>query len=367
MKKDSKIYLAGHYGLVGSAIWQKLQDQGYTNLIGRSHCELDLIDSTAVKDFFDEEQPEYVILAAAYVGGIIANHTYRADFIYRNLQIQNNVIGESYRHRVEKLLFLGSSCIYPKESPQPIKEEYLLTSPLEYTNEPYAIAKIAALKLLESFNLQYGTNYLAVMPTNLYGPNDNFDLERSHVLPALIRKMHLARCMQDNNWSSIQLDLRRRTLNEINGKSTIDDFIYTLNKFGIFPNHIELWGTGRPMREFLWSEDLADACLFIMSNVDFADLKQETGDVRNCHINVGTGKEISIKGLAELVADVVGYSGKIKFNPSKPDGTMRKLTDVSRLNALGWNYSMELEEGVHLLYQWYLADQEQNQAYSEVI
>lgn len=361
MNKNSKIYLAGHNGLVGSAIWKNLQNQGYTKLVGRSHSELDLMDSTAVKDFFDEERPVYVILAAAYVGGIIANNTYRADFIYRNLQIQNNVIGESFRHKVKKLLFLGSSCIYPKESPQPIKEEYLLTSPLEYTNEPYAIAKIAALKMLESFNLQYGTNYLAVMPTNLYGPNDNFDLEKSHVLPALIRKMHLAKCFQENDWSSIQKDLRRRTLNEMSGMSTIDDFIFTLNKFGIFSNHLELWGTGRPMREFLWSEDLAEACLFIMNNVNFDDLKKGIEDVRNCHINIGTGKEISIKKLAELVAGIVGYTGKIRFNPLKPDGTMRKLTDVSKLNMLGWKYSMELEEGVFCLYQWYLRDQELKQ------
>lgn len=359
MNKNSKIYLAGHNGLVGSAIWKNLQKQGYTKLVGRSHKELDLMDSTAVKDFFDEERPVYVILAAAYVGGIIANNTYRADFIYRNLQIQNNVIGESFRHKVKKLLFLGSSCIYPKESPQPIKEEYLLTSPLEYTNEPYAIAKIAALKMLESFNLQYGTNYLAVMPANLYGPNDNFDLEKSHVLPALIRKMHLAKCFRENDWSSIQKDLRRRTLNEMSGMSTIDDFIFTLNKFGIFSNHLELWGTGRPMREFLWSEDLAEACLFIMNNVNFDDLKKGIEDVRNCHINIGTGKEISIKKLAELVASIVGYTGKIRFDPLKPDGTMRKLTDVSKLNTLGWKYSMELEEGVFHLYQWYLMDQEQ--------
>ncbi len=359
MNKDSKIYLAGHNGLVGSAIWRNLQSKEYTNLIGRSHSELDLMDGAAVKKFFDEEKPEYVILAAAYVGGIIANNTYRADFIYRNLQIQNNVIGESFRHKVKKLLYLGSSCIYPKESPQPIKEEYLLTSSLEYTNEPYAIAKIAALRMCESFNLQYGTNYLAVMPTNLYGPNDNFDLEKSHVLPALIRKMQLAKCLQENNWSAIKRDVQRRALNEINGRSTIDDFIFTLNKLGIYSNHLELWGTGKPMREFLWSEDLAEACLFIMDHVNFVDLKNGAEDVRNCHINIGTGKEISIKKLAELVAEIVGYTGRIKFNPFKPDGTMRKLTDVSKINNLGWKYSTELEEGIPLLYQWYLKEQEQ--------
>ncbi|WP_298653457.1 GDP-L-fucose synthase [uncultured Proteiniphilum sp.] len=360
MNENSKIYVAGHNGLVGSAIWKNLQSRGYTNLIGRSHDELDLLDSQAVKDFFDEEKPEYVILAAAYVGGIIANNTYRADFIYRNLQIQNNVIGESFRHKIRKLLFLGSSCIYPKEAPQPISEEDLLTSPLEYTNEPYAIAKIAGLKMCESFNIQYGTNYIAVMPTNLYGPNDNFDLEKSHVLPALIRRMHLAKCLRENNWSGIRKDLRRRSLNEIGGQSTMDNFVFTLNKFGIFSNHLELWGTGRPKREFLWSEDLADACVFIMENVNFSDLKRGKEEVRNCHINIGTGKEISIKNLALLTADIVGYTGKIKFNPSKPDGTMRKLTDVSKLRSLGWQYRVELEEGIRRMYNWYLEDQEEN-------
>lgn len=360
MNEHSKIYVAGHNGLVGSAIWKNLQSKGYTNLIGRSHKELDLMDANAVKDFFDQEKPEYVILSAAYVGGIVANNTYRADFIYRNLQIQNNVIGESFRHNVTKLLFLGSSCIYPKEAPQPISEEDLLTSPLEYTNEPYAIAKIAGLKMCESFNLQYGTNYIAVMPTNLYGPNDNFDLEKSHVLPALIRKMHLAKCMKENNWSGIQKDLRRRSLNGIDGQSTIDDFVFTLNKFGIFSNHLDLWGTGKPMREFLWSEDLADACVFILENVNFEELRKGKEEVRNCHINIGTGKEISIKELALLTADIVGYTGRIKFNPAKPDGTMKKLTDVSKLTSLGWRYKMELEEGIHRMYQWYLADQEEN-------
>lgn len=360
MNENSKIYVAGHNGLVGSAIWKNLQSRGYTNLIGRSHSELDLMDSKAVKDFFDEERPDYVLLAAAYVGGIVANNTYRADFIYRNLQIQNNVIGESFRHRIRKLLFLGSSCIYPKEASQPISEEELLTSSLEYTNEPYAIAKIAGLKMCESFNIQYGTNYIAVMPTNLYGPNDNFDLEKSHVLPALIRKMHLAKCRKENNWSGIQKDIRRRSLDGIDGQSTMDDFVFTLNKFGIFSNHLELWGTGKPMREFLWSEDLADACVFILENVDFDDLRKGKEDVRNCHINIGTGKEISIKDLALLTADIVGYTGKIKFDPSKPDGTMRKLTDVSKLKSLGWQYRIELDEGIRRMYQWYLTDQEEN-------
>lgn len=360
MNEMSKIYIAGHTGLVGSAIWKNLLSKGYTNLVGRSHRELDLMDRTSVKDFFDRENPEYVILAAAYVGGIVANNTYRADFIYRNLQIQNNVIGESFTHNVKKLLFLGSSCIYPKEAPQPISEEDLLTSPLEYTNEPYAIAKIAGLKMCESFNIQFGTNYIAVMPTNLYGPNDNFDLEKSHVLPALIRKMHLAKCMKENNWSGIQKDLRRRSLDGIGGQSTIDDFVFTLNKYGIFSNHLDLWGTGKPMREFLWSEDLADACVFILENVNFEDLRKRKEEVRNCHINIGTGKEISIKELALLTADIIGYTGRIKFNPLKPDGTMRKLTDVSKLKSLGWQYRVELDEGIRRMYQWYLTDQEES-------
>jgi len=359
--KNSKIYLAGDNELAGSAIWKNLQNRGYNNLICRSQSELDLMNSTSVKDFFDAEKPEYVILAAAYDGGFIANTTYRADFIYRNLQIQNNVIGESFRHQVRKLLYLGSCCIYPKESPQPIKEEYLLTSPLDYSDEPNAIAKIAALKMLESFNLQYGTNYLAALSANLYGPNDDFDLEKGHVLPAIIRKMHLAQCFQENNWSSIQKDMKRRTLNEMNGTSTIDDFIFTLNKFGIFSNHLELWGTGRQLREFLWSEDLAEACLFIMDKVNFPDLKKGIEEVRNCHINIGTGKEISMKKLAELVAGIVGYTGKIRFNPLMPVGIMRRLTDVTKLSSLGWKYSVELEEGIFLLYQWYLRDQDKEE------
>lgn len=360
MNKESKIYIAGHGGLVGSAIWENLLSKGYTQLMGRSHDELDLLDTRAVKEFFDKERPEYVVLAAAFVGGIVANNTYRADFIYQNLQIQNNVIGESFRHKVKKLLFLGSSCIYPKEAPQPMSEDVLLTSPLEYTNEPYAIAKIAGLKMCESFNIQYGTNYIAVMPTNLYGPNDNFDLEKSHVLPALIRKMHLAKCLQENNWSGIQKDLKRRSLDEMNGKSTVDNFVFTLNKLGIFANHLELWGTGKPRREFLWSEDLADACVYIMENVDFRDLTLDKKEIRNCHINIGTGEEITIRNLATLVANVVGYKGKIKFNPGMPDGTIRKLTDVTKLRSLGWKHRVELEEGIGLMYKWYLADQLQN-------
>ncbi|MDR0427964.1 MAG: GDP-L-fucose synthase, partial [Dysgonamonadaceae bacterium] len=346
MNKNSKIYIAGHKGLVGSAIWNNLKAKGYTNLIGKTIEELDLMDAEAVKIFFDEEQPEYVILAAAKVGGIVANNTYRADFIYRNLQIQQNVIGESFRHEVKKLLFLGSTCIYPKEAHQPMKEDELLTGPLEYTNEPYAIAKIAGLKMCESFNLQYGTNYIAVMPTNLYGPNDNFDLEKSHVLPAMIRKIYLGKCLLENNWEAICQDFSKLPVEGINGNDSIDKIKEKLSKYGIFPSYVELWGTGKPMREFLWSEEMADASVYIMENVDFEDLKGNSPEIRNCHINIGTGKEISIKRLSEIITEIIGYQGEIRFNSDKPDGTMRKLTDVSKLNSLGWKHRIEVEEGV---------------------
>lgn len=356
MDKNSKIYVAGHRGLVGSAIWRNLQLKGYTHLIGRSHAELDLQDSAAVKNFFEKEEPEYVILAAAHVGGIIANNTYRADFIYRNLQIQNNVIGESFRHKVKKLLFLGSTCIYPREAPQPMSEETLLTGPLEYTNEPYAIAKIAGLKMCESFNIQYGTNYIAVMPTNLYGPNDNFDLEKSHVLPAMIRKIHLAKALMHNDWDVIEKDLNQRPIEGVSGSSTPQDMENKLRKYGIDRQHVELWGTGNPLREFLWSEDMADASVYIMEHVDFADLAKAKTEIRNCHINIGTGKEISIRDLAGLIRKTVAYSGDISFDSSKPDGTMRKLTDVSRLNALGWRHTVDVNDGVKKMYDWYLRD-----------
>ena len=356
MNKEAKIYVAGHRGLVGSAIWKNLQEKGYTNLVGRTHQELDLLDGVAVRHFFDEEQPEYVILAAAHVGGIMANSLYRADFIYQNLQIQQNVIGESFRHGVKKLVFLGSTCIYPREAEQPIKEESLLTSPLEYTNEPYAIAKIAGLKLCESFNLQYGTNYIAVMPTNLYGPNDNFHLENSHVLPAMLRKIYLAHCLHTGDWEAIRRDLDRRPVNQMDGKASEADIQQTLSHYGIYPDRVELWGTGRPLREFLWSEEMADATVFIMEKVDFKDTyPQGTKEIRNCHINIGTGKEITIAELAYLIKQTIGFEGEIRFDASKPDGTMRKLTDVSKLHALGWHHRIEIEEGVRRLYAWYLA------------
>ena len=355
LDKNAKIYVAGHRGLVGSAIWKNLQDKGYTNLIGKTHKELDLLDAVSVRKFFDEEQPEYVFLAAAFVGGIMANSIYRADFIYKNLQIQQNVIGESFRHNVKKLLFLGSTCIYPRDAEQPMKEEVLLTSPLEYTNEPYAIAKIAGLKMCESFNLQYGTNYIAVMPTNLYGPNDNFDLERSHVLPAMIRKIHLAHCLKQGDWDAICKDLNQRPVEGIDGNSSKEDILAILAKYGISNSEVKLWGTGTPLREFLWSEEMADASVFVMEHVDFNDTyKQGDKDIRNCHINIGTGKEISIRELAELIVSTVGYQGQLTFDSTKPDGTMRKLTDPSKLHALGWHHKVEIEEGVQRMYNWYL-------------
>ena len=363
INKNSKIYIAGHNGLVGSAIWNNLKQRGYTNLVGKSHRELDLLDAVAVKKFFDEEQPEAVVLAAAHVGGIMANLVYRADFIYENLQIQQNVIGESFRHGVKKLLFLGSTCIYPREAPQPMKEDCLLTSPLEYTNEPYAIAKIAGLKMCESFNLQYGTNYIAVMPTNLYGPNDNFHLENSHVLPAMIRKIHLAKCLNEGNWEGVRKDIGLRPVSVqkndekviVNAESSEEAILEVLSHYGITPEAVTLWGTGKPMREFLWSEEMADASVHVLLNVDFKDTYPEgSKEIRNCHINVGTGKEISIREVAEKIMEEIGFKGELRWDSSKPDGTLRKLTDVSKLHGLGWHHQVEIDEGVHRLYEWYL-------------
>lgn len=356
MEKDARIYVAGHHGLVGSAIWNNLKEKGYIHLVGRTHKELDLLDGVAVREFFDAEKPEYVFLAAAFVGGIMANSIYRADFIYKNLQIQQNVIGESFRHGVKKLLFLGSTCIYPRKAEQPMKEEALLTSPLEYTNEPYAIAKIAGLKMCESFNLQYGTNYIAVMPTNLYGPNDNFDLERSHVLPAMIRKIHLAHCLKEGDWEAVRKDMNLRPVEGINGENTKEEILDILGKYGITDREVTLWGTGTPLREFLWSEEMADASVFVMEHVDFKNTyKEGAKEVCNCHINIGTGKEITIRDLAGLIVKTIGYQGKLTFDSSKPDGTMRKLTDPSKLHALGWHHKIEIEEGVEKMYRWYLA------------
>lgn len=354
MNLDSKIYIAGHKGLVGSAIWKQLQNKGYTNLIGRSSKELDLTDSNAVAQFFETEKPEYVFLAAAKVGGIMANNTYRADFIYDNLQIQQNVIYNAYKHHTKKLLFLGSTCIYPKNANQPIAEEELLTNTLEYTNEPYAIAKIAGIKLCESFNIQYGTNFISVMPTNLYGPNDNFDLEKSHVLPAMIRKIHLAKALSQQDWESIKNDLRKRPVEGISDKNTQQEIEQLLAKYGIFRDKVILWGTGKPMREFLWSEEMADACIFVMNNVDFEDAKSSKTEIRNTHINIGTGKDLSIKDLSGLIAKAIDFKGIIDFDSSKPDGTMKKLVDVSKINQLGWKHSIEINEGVEKMYHWYL-------------
>ncbi len=355
MELNSKIYVAGHRGLVGSAIWRTLEAKGYTNLIGRTHAELDLTDAVAVRTFFEAERPEYVFLAAAHVGGIMANNTYRADFLLKNLAIQQHVIGEAYRTGVKKLLFLGSTCIYPKEAPQPMPEDCLLTSPLEYTNEPYAIAKIAGLKLCESFNLQYGTNFIACMPTNLYGPNDNFDLERSHVLPAMMRKLILADALLRGDWASIRADLTRLPISLIPNVELASEkeLAEALAHFGIYPDRVELWGSGTPMREFLWSEDMAEACVFLMEQINFDDLRPAEGEVRNCHINIGTGTDVSIAELASRIKEVVGYHGEIRFDRSKPDGTMKKLTDPSKLHRLGWHHKVELDEGLQRMFRWY--------------
>lgn len=360
--KGAKIYIAGHRGLVGSAILKSLKDKGYSNFVLRTHAELDLTDQKAVAGFFAKEKPEYVFLAAAKVGGIIANNTYRGQFIYENLMIQSNVIHQSYVNGVKKLVFLGSSCIYPKEASQPIKEEYLLIGPLEYTNEPYAIAKIAGLKMCESYNIQYGTNFIAVMPTNLYGPNDNFNLETSHVLPAILRKIHLGKCLENDAWSLIRKDLDMRPIEGLDGSSQEKDILRVLEKYGVrkLENkvQVELWGSGTPMREFLWSEEMGDATVFVMESVNFLDLNNVIKDkeVKNTHINIGTGVEISIKDVAGLIKNIVGFSGDLWFNTEKPDGTMRKLSDVSKLKSLGWQHKVDIETGLNMMYTWYTKD-----------
>ncbi|GAB6045615.1 GDP-L-fucose synthase [Caminibacter profundus] len=399
LQKHSRVFVAGGTGLVGSAIIRKLLEKGYTNIIANYHnrkpnnstfniqhstlktnsitwIKLDLLDSIAVQEFFEQHKPEFVFLAAAKVGGIVANNTYRADFIYENLQIQNNVIHNAYKYGVKKLMFLGSTCIYPKNCPQPIKEEYLLTGELEYTNEPYAIAKIAGIKMCESYNLQYGTNFISVMPTNLYGENDNFDLEKSHVLPALIRKIHLGKCLEEENFDEIRKDLNKNPIEGIDGRASKEEILNILKKYGIlfktqnskFKISIEIWGSGEPRREFLWSDDMADACVFLMEKVDFKDLvnikkdsnkscdiiSQEFKEIRNTHINIGTGQDISIKELAYLIKDIVGFKGEFYFNTSKPDGTMRKVTDVSKLHNLGWQYKTPLKYGIAKIYKWYI-------------
>ena len=397
LDKNAKIYVAGHHGLVGSAIWNNLKSRGYNNLIGRSHRELDLTDQYAVQKFFDEERPDAVVLAAAFVGGIMANSLYRADFIMQNMKMQCNVISNAYSHGVKKLLFLGSTCIYPKNAPQPMKEEALLTSPLEYTNEEYAIAKIAGLKMCESYNLQYGTNYIAVMPTNLYGPNDNFHLENSHVLPAMMRKVYLSKLIHDGDWDAIRVDMNKRPINppaklqaiigegNVDGGNDAERILQALAFYGIEDNKVTLWGDGSPLREFLWSEDMADASVYVLLNVDFKDIIgiekyssvfygvkadgevnrnnsegrggaiPSLGEIRNCHINVGTGKELTIKQLAEKVVATVGFEGQLCWDQDKPNGTPRKLIDVSKLHRLGWHHKVEIDEGVRKLYAWYQA------------
>ena len=395
LEKSSKIYIAGHKGLVGSAIWNNLKARGYTNLIGCSHHELDLTDQQAVENFFAKEKPDAVVLAAAFVGGIMANSLYRADFIMQNMKMQCNIISTAYKYKVKKLLFLGSTCIYPKNAPQPMKEDALLTSPLEYSNEEYAIAKIAGLKMCESYNLQYGTNYIAVMPTNLYGPNDNFHLENSHVMPAMMRKVYLAKLIHENNWDAIKVDMNKRPINpvsklakqigteNVDGNSSKERILQALAFYGIENNKVTLWGTGTPLREFLWSEDMADASVYLLLNVDFKDIIgiekyssvfygvktngevnrnnsegrggaiPELGEIRNCHINIGTGKELTIKELSALVAKTANFTGEIVWDETKPDGTPRKLINVDKLHSLGWKHKIEIEEGVEKLYKWY--------------
>lgn len=354
MEKSAKIYVAGHRGLVGSALCKVLQQKGYTNLVYRTHTELDLTNQQAVKRFFEQEKPEYVFLAAAKVGGIVANNTYRGAFIYENMMIQNNVIHQSYVHGVKKLLFLGSTCIYPKECPQPMREDSLLTGPLEYTNEPYAIAKIAGIKMCESYNLQYGTNFISVMPTNLYGPNDNFDLETSHVLPALLRKMILGKFLHQKDFDAIRKDFQKRPIEGLDHNASEEQIMDILDKYGIRKTtesvEVEIWGSGTPMREFLYSEEMADACVHIMERVDFKDTYDNSQkELRNTHINIGTGQETSIKDLAETIKDIVGFKGALYFNSSKPDGTMRKLTDITRLLQHKWDEKIELKEGIKKL------------------
>ena len=395
LDKGSKIYIAGHKGLVGSAIWNNLKARGYNNLIGRTHKELDLTNQADVAQFFKDEKPDAVVLAAAFVGGIMANSLYRADFIMQNMKIQCNVIENAYINKVKKLLFLGSTCIYPKNAPQPMKEDTLLTSPLEYTNEEYAIAKIAGLKMCESYNLQYGTNYISVMPTNLYGPNDNFHLENSHVMPAIMRKVYLAKLLHDNNWNAIRVDMKKRPINPIaklqsiigegnvDGNNSQERIEKALAFYGIENNKVTLWGDGSPLREFLWSEDMADASVHILLNVDFKDIigienyssaflgtktdgavdrnnsdgrggaSPSLGEIRNCHINIGTGKELTISELADLVKQTVGFEGEIIWDTEKPNGTLRKLIDVEKLHSLGWTHQVEIEQGVQRLFKWY--------------
>jgi GDP-L-fucose synthase len=388
LEKESKIYIAGHNGMVGSALTRNLIARGYDNLVYTPFPAFDLTNQSIVADFFEKEKPEFVFLAAAKVGGILANNIYRAQFLYENLMIQNNIIHQSYLNGVKKLLFFGSSCIYPKNCPQPIKEEYLLSGELEYTNEPYAIAKIAGIKMCEAYNIQYGANFVSAMPTNLYGPNDNYNLETSHVLPALIRKIHLGKCLENNEWEAIRYDLKKYPIEGITETDSESDILIILSKYGIryesgtrhpipctrskvplsgiaanrtphavYPVSITLWGTGTPYREFLYVDDLAEACVFVMNNIDFKDLisseSAPNSEIRNTHINIGMGKDQTIKELAELIKGIVGFQGQINWDSSKPDGTLRKLLDISKLERLGWKSGIGLGEGLRLIYKGY--------------
>ena len=347
MKKTSKIYVAGHRGLAGSAIVRKLEAEGYANTITRTHAELDLLRQNRVEAFFEAEKPEYVFLAAAKVGGIWGNNIYPAQFIYENLAIQSNIIHASYQNEVKKLLFPGSSCIYPKHCPQPIKEEYLLSDYLESTNEPYAVAKIAGIKMCQAYNRQYKTRYISVMPNNLYGPNDNFDLETSHVLPALIRKFHLAKLASEGNWKGIQKDEAAYGLipGDIKNAIGLDPVTNQAANQSTTQPTIILWGTGAPRREFLHVDDLADACVFLMNHYDQSEI-----------INIGWGKDQTILELADLIFKIVGYKGDIKWDSGKPDGTPQKLLDVSRLTKSGWQAKIELEDGIRQVYEWYVGN-----------
>ena len=374
MNKTSKIYIAGHNGMVGSAILRNLKAKGYTNIIHRTHGELDLTRQDQVEAFFYNEKPEYVFLAAAKVGGILANNNFPADFILENLQIQTHVIHAAFKTGVKKLLFLGSSCIYPRQCLQPMKEEYLLTGSLEPTNEAYAIAKISGIKLCQFLNRQYGADFISVMPTNLYGPDDNFDLENSHVLPALLRKMHLGKCMEQGDWKALRNDLNKNPINGIDGSGSYETILDILSKHGIAlesgkapasidnsiritdnksPITVRLWGSGAPFREFLHVDDMADACVFVMETIDANNLYSK----EISHINVGTGEDITIRDLALMIKEIVGFQGKIVHDLTKPDGMPKKLLDVTRLQSYGWGYKIGLEEGIRKVYQWYVGAQ----------
>ncbi len=385
MEKTAKIYVAGHLGLVGSAITAALRRKGYENIIGRSFEELDLRRQADTEAFFASEKPDTVILAAAKVGGIMANNTLRAEFIYENMMIQSNVIHAAYLNGVKKLVFLGSSCIYPRDCPQPMKEEHLLTSTLEYTNEPYAIAKIAGLKMCEAYNLRYGTDFIAVMPTNLYGPNDNFNLTGGHVMPSLMRRIHIGRLLENGDLPGIRADLARRPVDGLNGTEPEDEILTLLENQGIHRKSrirqradtvahppagghsrtsqitVSVWGTGKPLREFMYSGDMADATVYIMEKVSFRDLVPAgAGEVRNTHINIGTGEEITIRDLALLLNETTGFRGELVFDSSKPDGTPRKFLDSSKLHSLGFRHGTSLREGAQIMYDWYIDDVEGN-------